>query len=645
MLDFEQLHIDDLFTSVVSNLRNYEPRPQQIAMAEGILNALYTRQNLIVEAGTGSGKSFGYLIPIVAAGEKAVISTGTIALQEQLLNKDLPFLVNNLNPELTYALAKGRSHYLCKQKFFDVLRNVPPKSQEGGILKRLENLILTDWFGDSGELDFTVPSVMWTEINSNKEDCIMHRCEYFNSCPFRINRAILADSDIIIANHSLYFADLATFGAILPAHDYVVFDEAHQVKSTATKTLTVNIGRWASTKLIQKIQKRLRYIPEYITAPIMANETEIISWLFGKDRDVFRLYPDNSFYTLVGEQMSALMRLRNWLNEMEMEQLNLIEEEKLKKMSHRDLLLSQATNLINRWEYFLDFDKFEKEEQRVNWVEINRDRGNFELHSAPIFIAEELSENLWKKRTAILTSATLSINGKFDYLKTNLGVDGTQMILESPFDYQKQSKLYLPKSYLDPNSPDYNAYAASVIKDLLFASEGRALVLFTSINAMKNVSANVMEHVDYPHRLQGDLPRQKLLEWFKETDNSILFATATFWEGIDIPGEDLSLVIIDKIPFFNPDDPIASATIEYMKAHNMSWFMEFMLPEAIIKLKQGFGRLIRTKEDKGVISILDPRLQTKGYGRTVINSLPKTSITTSFEEIDLFFASIKSASS
>lgn len=635
------IEIKSIFQEVVSQLSNYESRPQQIIMAESISNAFEKNDSLIIEAGTGSGKSFGYLIPTALSELKIVISTGTIALQEQLLHKDVPFIVNQCNKELKYTLAKGRGNYLCKQNFFETQKTVPPKSKEGGIIQKVETRLLNGWNGDVSELDFVVPPLIWSEINSDKDDCLNHRCEYFDNCPFRLARAELADADIIISNHALYFTDLAGGGTIFPQHDFVIFDEAHHIKNIATKAFTVTIGKWASAKLLQKIQKRISPVPDNLISNLTTIETELLSWLFSKGKDSFRLFPDNNFFSLVADEITELQHLRTWLNNMEVEQLELFGiDSKNKKMCHKDRLTAQTSNLISRWEYFLEQEIIEDEDLRVNWAETNKNKLSFEINSAPIFISKILKEHLWQKTPAILTSATLAINRSCEYTKSQLGLDAKEHILDSPFNYPKQARLYLPKISTDPNSSEYNSIISGKITDIVKISEGRSLVLFTSINSMKNVSSVVIEQVEYPCKVQGDLPRKKLIEWFKDTDNSILFATATYWEGIDIPGEDLSCVIIDKIPFSTPDDPVISAIVDQMKAANKSWFMEFMLPEATLKLKQGFGRLIRTKNDIGLICILDPRLLTKAYGRIIINSLPKTPIINDICEVKDFFGGV-----
>ncbi|MFZ5986649.1 MAG: ATP-dependent DNA helicase, partial [Bacillota bacterium] len=637
----DKLNIKEVLEKVVKTLDNYEPRPQQFEMAEAIVKSFDKNKSLIIEAGTGSGKSFGYLVPIATSEYKVVVSTGTIALQEQLLHKDVPFVVDNYNTNLKYALAKGRGNYLCLMKFFETQRAIPPKSKEGSIIQKIEKQYLKGWKGDQAELDFIVQNLIWQEINSDKDDCINHKCQHFSECPFRLARAELSDADIIVANHALYFTDLAGGGTILPPHDYVIFDEAHHIKSVATRAFTITIGKWASTKLLQKIQKRISPVPHTITSNLTNIESDILSWLLSKGKDSFRIFPDSNFYSLVANEIDELKRLRNWLNELEIDHIELFDtDNKTLKMSHKDRLTSQASNLISRWEYFLEQDIIEDEDLRVNWAETNKHKLSFEINSAPIFVSNILKEHLWNKKPSILTSATLAVDKNCNYTKNQLGLNADELILDSPFSYANQSRLHLPRLKTLPNSQEYNSAISNLIIEILNITKGRSLVLFTSISAMKDVSSAVIERLEFPTKVQGDLPRKKLIEWFKEIDNSVLFATSTYWEGIDIPGEDLICVIIDKIPFSAPDDPIISATVDYMKSANKSWFMEYMLPEATLKLKQGFGRLIRSKNDTGMVSILDPRLLTKAYGQIILNSLPKSPIVNSLEEIEEFLGSI-----
>lgn len=613
---------DTFFDRVVSQLPGYEPRPQQLEMSRKIMQTFEAGGQLLVEAGTGSGKSFGYLLPILEAGKTVVISTGTINLQEQLLEKDLPFLLAASGSPMIPALAKGRANYLCRQKLWEADRQIP-----GGdpLRREVDRLLaaLPGWDGDLASLDAPPGSKFWQEVASTSDDCLGNKCEYFEENPFRLARVKLGKSDIIVANHALYMVDLATGGGILPDHDLVVFDEAHHLPRVAAQAFTASIGRYALTKLLQKIRRRWQAPPEALTYQLVGAESRLAEWLWRHDRQQFRLYPDSDFLDIAEQLIEGLNELRAWLEHGRLDELLFPDlEVKSKAPLHRPKLVTQLANLIARWEFFGNMADVSGTE-RVNWVELDRNNGYFELKSAPLDVSKDLAELLWKERTAVLTSATLSVDGDFSYFRAQLGL-GQQtrdVVLPSPFDYQAQARLYLPK-LPEPNDPRFERAAHDQIEQLIDATRGRALVLFTSYRAMQAAFAALAQRLPYPAKQQGELSRMKLIEWFKETPHSVLFATSSFWEGVDIPGDSLSCVIIDRLPFAVPDDPVVQAYVERLKMQGRDWFREYTLPEAILRLKQGFGRLIRTSSDRGVVAILDARLQTKYYGRQILRALP-----------------------
>ena len=613
---------EDFFSEIVSQLPGYEPRPQQFTMATQILRTMEYGGQAIIEAGTGSGKSFGYLLPALYAGKRVVISTGTIQLQEQLLNKDLPFLLQASGQPLSVALAKGRGNYLCKQKFWEADRQIP----QGDPLRReMDQLmaVLPEWDGDLATLPFNPSTKFWAEIASTSDDCLGNKCEFFDQNPFRLARVKLGKADIIIANHALYMTDLASGGGILPDHDLVIFDEAHHLPRIASQAFTASIGRYALTKLIQKMRRRWQSPPDSISFGLVSAESRLTEWLWRHDRAQFRLYPDAEFIDITETLLDLLRELRNWLENGRVEEMLFDDAEVQKKAPlHRPKLLMQLSNLIARWEYFAQSADITGTE-RVNWVELDRESGYFELQSAPLDISRDLAQLLWQERTAVLTSATLGVDGDFSYFRSQLGIkpETAQLNLASPFDYQAQARLYVPR-LPEPNDPRYDRASQHAIEEILEASRGRAFVLFTSYRAMNAAYQALAPRLPYPTKVQGELPRTKLVEWFKETPNAVLFATSSFWEGVDVPGESLSCVIIDKLPFAVPDDPVVQAHVERLKMLGRDWFREYTLPEAILKLKQGFGRLIRTTTDAGVVAILDSRLHTKYYGRQILKALP-----------------------
>jgi ATP-dependent DNA helicase DinG len=417
--------------------------------------------------------------------------------------------------------------------------------------------------------------------------------------------------------------DLATGGGILPDHDVVIFDEAHHLPRVASQAFTATIGRYALTKLLQKIRRRWQPPPDAVSFRLIDAESRLTDWLWRHDRAQFRLYPDSDFLDIAESLIEGLHELRSWLENGHIDEMLFDDPEvKSKAPLHRPKLLAQLVNLIARWEFFANQTDVSGTE-RVNWVELNRETGYFELLSAPLDVSRELSELLWKERTAVLTSATLSVDGDFSYFRSQLGLPShsDQVCLPSPFDYEEQARLYVPR-LPEPNDPRFESASHRAMSQLIEAARGRTFVLFTSYRAMKAAYQALANELRYPCRAQGELPRTKLVEWFKETPGAVLFATSSFWEGVDVPGEALSCVIIDRLPFAVPDDPLVQAYVERLKMQGRDWFREYTLPEAILRLKQGFGRLIRTATDTGVVAILDARLHSKAYGRQILRALP-----------------------
>lgn len=631
------------YFEILQQFNNYERREAQEQMVSRVAKSFMDRETLVVEAGTGSGKSFGYLIPALfyqdreASGQKkpVVISTATIALQEQLLQKDIPFLAKATGMEhLQARLVKGRGNYLCIQKLTEVERQIRPNSSEMLHIQYLKGELDRGWDGDLANLELAVPYELWKEVRSDTEDCLGRRCRFFDKNPYRLAREDLSEADILIVNHALYLQDLGSAQSLLPSHETVIFDEAHQLKHYALSAFTARVGKFATQKLLQKIHRRLQPLPEHFHHLIADSEAAIFEWLFRSEQAVFRLYPDDLFLYILKKHIQVLQELELWLAGMDVKQLTIIESELDldRARMQREKLVKQLQGLITRWEFFLEENPFSK--QRVNWVEVDRERLYYELKSTPLNIAETMHSLLWKDKTAVLTSATLAVNQNLNFVKTDLGIaEGSDLMLPSPFKYEDQCVLYLPSDLPDPNSDRFTMAITEEIANILTLSQGRAFVLFTSNQAMHRVSNALIPRVPFPCRVQGELPRNRLIEWFKETPNSVVFATSTFWEGIDIPGEALSCVIIDKIPFSPPGDPVNQAVVDYIKARGNDWFSQYVLPQAVIKLKQGFGRLIRSSGDKGLVAILDPRIRQKGYGKMIQRSLPTVQTVHRLEDV------------
>ncbi|MFN8576359.1 MAG: ATP-dependent DNA helicase [Candidatus Sericytochromatia bacterium] len=627
------------FFDAISKLDDFEVRPQQVLMSETIEQAIEQDSHAVIEAGTGSGKSFAYLFPLMESGKISVVSTGTIALQEQLLEKDIPFLKKSLKKkEYKAVIAKGRNNYLCRQKLEEVARTIFP----GSPLKFDMDLILEHldrWDGDFANLPFQVSPDLKREIESSSEDCIMSKCEFFtaNRAPFYNARKEMSKADLIVTNHALYFADILSQGNVLPEHDTVVFDEAHHLYNQAVNAFTASIGRYSTTKLLQKIQKRLTHIPEKITSQFLNLEVQLMEWVFSFKKASFRVTKENSveLVSIASEMIYNFSDLNSWLEKIPVN-LDMFPDEEMRSKTavHKQNLSKQLQNLKRKWTFIYQHDAFT---DRVAWVECDSNRGYFEIKSAPLNIADTLKEEIWEKRAGVFTSATIAVKDNFDYFKSQIGIeDSLELVLPSPFDYKKQSALYIPDKITDPNSKDFIESCRDTIVETLKITRGRAFLLFSSWRNMVSAYELMKRDIYYPVRKQGDMTRKQIIEWFKKTPNSVLFATATFWEGIDIPGDSLSCVIIDKLPFSVPDDPVIQAKVDIMKENGQNWFNEFVLPEAIIKLRQGVGRLIRTKSDKGVLIILDNRIITKFYGKTVLNSLPPVTRLKNLDEAERF---------
>lgn len=631
------MNILEKYFELLRQFDNYEPRKAQETMVSRVAQSIEQKQTLVVEAGTGSGKSFGYLIPALfqekldGEGKKlpVAISTATIALQEQLLQKDIPFLAKAAGlDQLKVKLVKGRGNYLCIQKLTEVERQVKTNSSEFLHLNYLKAELQRGWNGDIAELEFSIPQELWKEIRSDSEDCLGRRCRFYDQNPYRQAREDLDQADVLIVNHALYLQDLSAAQSLLPPHQVVIFDEAHQIKHYALGAFTVRIGKFATQKLLQKIHRRLQPLPEHFHHLIMESEAAIFEWLFRAENSVFRLYPDELFLYIVKKHIQILQDLEQWLVGMDVKQLSIIRpdlfESELdmdKAKAQREKLIKQLQGLIVRWEFFLEEDPFSK--QRVNWVEVDKERLYYELKSTPLNIADIMGTQLWQEKIGILTSATLAVNNNLQFIQKDLGIAKSEdLVLPSPFRYEDQCVLYLPSHLPDPNSDLFNMGITEEIADILALSQGRAFVLFTSNQAMRRISDALIPRLPFPCKVQGEMPRNRLIDWFKETPNSVIFATSTFWEGIDVPGESLSCVIMDKIPFSPPGDPVNQAVVDYIKARGDDWFGQYVLPQAVIKLKQGFGRLIRTGTDKGLVAILDPRIRQKGYGKIIQRSLP-----------------------
>ncbi|WP_035957686.1 ATP-dependent DNA helicase [Bryobacter aggregatus] len=621
---------------------NFEFREGQLEMAQAVAEALEEHRHLIVEAGTGTGKTMAYLIPAILSNKRVVVSTGTKNLQEQLYFKDIPLLEKIFQRPLKVTYMKGRANYLCRQKVTEA--TVSESAWLEGMHEVSDFRTIRDWMphtemGDRSELR-TLPehSSVWAKVDARSDKCTGQKCVHFDDCFITAMMRRAVDSDIIIVNHHLFFADLAVkqedFGGIIPKYDSVIFDEAHEIEDVVGQYFGMTVSNLQVQDLVRDITDLARR-KEFLTTSFegllrkAVESTERFFLLFGQveGRSSFREH--KAFLEQFREEYAgAIMGLGVLAT-----QLQLVEGavDEVIPLHRRAKAIEEAL------QFFL-----EGEDTRfVFWTE-KRGRG-IHLQATPIDVSAILEEKLFEQiPSAILTSATLAVGGDFEFLKNRLGIPHSRtLVVDSPFDFQKQALLYIPQHLPDPRSASYGTLAAKEIVKLLNLSEGRAFCLFTSYSQMKATHERVAMEIPYPILLQGSKPRHVLLDEFRKTPNAVLFATSSFWQGVDVQGDQLSCVIIDKLPFAVPTDPVVEARSNQIKQAGGQPFYEYQIPQAAIALKQGFGRLIRAKSDRGVLALLDTRITATKYGQVFFDSLPDYGFTTDISEIERFFQCTK----
>jgi ATP-dependent DNA helicase DinG len=603
-------------------LPGFEPRAGQAALAQGVFDSLEADEHLLAEAGTGTGKSLAYLIPALVSGQRVVVATATKALQDQLLTKDVPAAAAALGRRVRVAVLKGRQNYLCRKSLAgtDQLGGLFMSSEDAADYERLAEWIETTTTGDRAELPFEPSNALWAELSVGADRCAGRRCPFIASCYSEGARARAAEAELVIANHALYFADVAlrarTDGTgVLPEHDAVVFDEAHRLEEAAASWFGGRVSLARIRQLARDVERHGRESES--TPPARA--------LADVDRAGTALV--NAFDPTSG---------RRRLTAADEEQLEYLGGDLCRSLRHladdlvgsgeeADALARRTLALRGDVEACMAHD----DPDRVAWAESGA------LAWAPVAVSEILREELWGSGpTAVLVSATLQP----EFLRARLGLDDArELVLPSPFDYREQALLYVPPRFPEPRSPGYDARLADEVVALCNLSRGRALVLTCSYRALHDLVERARPRIQYPLLVQGEAPRERLLERFRDDVESVLFATSTFWQGVDVAGESLSLLVVDKLPFSSPGDPLVEARCERIVRQGGDWFSDYALPAAVLQLRQGFGRLIRGHADEGVVAVLDSRVHTRAYGRRFLEALPPARLVLAREAVAEFF--------
>ena len=622
----------------------YKLRPQQIEMAQAILDAIQQQHNLVVEAGTGTGKTLAYLVPALLAGGKVVLSTGTKTLQDQLFLRDIPALRDALKLPVTVAILKGRANYVCRYHLDRSQLDARLYHQED--VHHLQNIVRFAAVSPSGDKsgcsDVPENSSVWAYATSTRDNCLGQDCTEYKDCFVMSARKQALAADVVVVNHHLFFADVMLkdegMAELLPAANTIILDEAHQLPSTAGLFFGTSLGTGQLIELVRDARA------EGITsAKDFAPLPEAASALEKSVRDLRLVFPQEGL-RLPYERAQRFKEFEPALTSV---------KERLTDLEHAlESQAERAPGLDNCWQRAQALNaqlKAWREAANANtvrWVEVYSHA--VQLNTTPLSIAETFKAQLEAPRTWIFTSATLAVKGDFRHYQEEMGLsDAKTAYWDSPFDYANQALLYVPQHLPEPNTPDYTRAVVEAALPVLQASGGRAFLLFTSLRAMREAHAMLQAafeaaKLDFPLLLQGEGSRTELLERFRRLGNAVLVASHSFWEGVDVRGSALSLVIIDRLPFAVPDDPVLSARIEKMNNEGRNAFMEYQLPQAVITLKQGAGRLIRDETDRGVLMICDPRLLSKPYGKRIWQSLPPMRRTRELVEVEQFFDTLTS---
>lgn len=610
-------------------LPGFRPRREQLAMAEAVAAALESRSQLIVEAGTGTGKTFAYLVPALLSGRHVIVSTGTRTLQDQLYHRDLPMVASALGRPVRIALLKGRANYLCRHRLKLAMASPDLPGTEGvrgRALARIDRWAAVTRSGDVAELE-SVPEndPAWSLATSTRENCLGQDCPDFRECHVVQARREAQAADLVIVNHHLLLADMAireeAFGELLPSSDAVILDEAHQFPEIAAQFFGTGVG---GRQLLGLARDALAEVTRagLVDAGSRAAVEAIEQGVGAVHRSLGTLgtrieWPDlpDAFFDAAQELLEHLEALTERFDDPELEAAGVRQCGRRAREAGARLqtLLAMSPEDGLRW---------------VDWTP-----RTFTIQFVPFEVADRLRTHMQARPCAwVYTSATLAVGDSFEHFATRIGAENARtLLIPSPFDYERNARLYLPRGMPEPADRAYTAAVIDAALPLVRAAGGRAFVLFTSHRALTEGAVLLRQRMDardtFPVLVQGDAPRDALLRRFRELGNAVLLGTGSFWEGVDVRGPALSLVVIDRLPFASPDDPMLKARLEGLKREGRNGFFEYQVPQAVLALKQGVGRLIRDPDDFGVVMIADPRVRTKGYGRAFVASLPPMTVT------------------
>ena len=646
-VDIEQLFgADGLLGQAVGG---YRPRQSQTEMAKAIADAIANQQTLIAEAGTGTGKTFAYLAPALLWGGKVIVSTGTKNLQDQLFLRDIPTVRKALKAPVTVALLKGRANYVCHFHLERTLQNGRLTSREDvGYLREISRFMKTTSSGDKAELS-KVPenALVWNLVTSTRETCLGAECQYYQDCFVMKARKEAQQADIVVVNHHLFFADVALkdtgVAELLPSANTVIFDEAHQLPETATLFFGDTVSTSMVLELCRDVQAEgLSHARDGADWPKVSGAVDRAA------RDLRLTFPQDVVRLAVNQiaPSSAFFPALETLKE-ELRGMITVLEKQAERAETIEQCRVRAIELeahLARWNAPGKANVADDGQERVLWVEAFS--SSLQLHQTPLSIAPIFNKQReGVPRAWIFTSATLAVKNDFHHYTSQMGLaDAAARSWPSPFDYESQGLLYVPLNLPQPNSPQYTDAVIDAALPLIEAAGGRCFLLCTTIRAVNRAAERLREefaarNLSFPLMVQGEAGRTELLDRFRAAGNAVLIGSQSFWEGVDVRGEALSLVIIDKLPFSPPDDPVLAARIEALERQGLNGFMHHQLPEAIINLKQGAGRLIRDETDRGVLMICDPRLISKPYGKRIWQSLPSFKRTRELEVAVAFFSS------